>query len=68
MSAGHDVVGKMIEAVSGQSDFTDAGSGVPDQVPIEVVDEIPHRTPGFSGWAAGALDLARAHDRPQRSR
>lgn len=33
-----------------QAEFTDAGSGVPDEVPIEVVDEISHRTPGFSGW------------------
>jgi uncharacterized protein CbrC (UPF0167 family) len=33
-----------------EADFTDVGSGSPGQVPMEVVDEISHRTPGFSGW------------------
>ncbi len=30
--------------------FTDVGMGVPDDVPESVVDEVAHRTPGFSGW------------------
>src|SRR5580700_10471789 len=33
-----------------QAEFTDVGSGVPEQVPNEVIDEILHRTPGFFGW------------------
>jgi uncharacterized protein len=32
------------------AEFTDVGSYVPDDVPPEVLDEIAHRTPGFSGW------------------
>src|ERR1700681_2992579 len=33
-----------------EAEFTDVGWGVPDDVPAEVIDEIAHRTPGFSGW------------------
>ena len=32
------------------AEFTDIGSGVPDDVPPEVTDEVSTRTPGFSGW------------------
>jgi uncharacterized protein CbrC (UPF0167 family) len=32
------------------ADFTDVGWGVPNNVPPEVLDEVAHRTPGFSGW------------------
>jgi uncharacterized protein len=32
------------------AEFTDAGAAVPDDVPQEVLEELAHRTPGFSGW------------------
>ena len=32
------------------AEFTDVGVGVPDDVPESVLDELAHRTPGFTGW------------------
>ena len=32
------------------AEFTDAGVGVPDDVPGEIVETIARRTPGFSAW------------------
>lgn len=32
------------------ADFTDVGTGVPAEVPSEVIEQIAHRTPGFTGW------------------
>ena len=32
------------------AEFTDIGSGVPDDVPGDVIGSIATRTPGFSGW------------------
>lgn len=32
------------------AEFTDAGWGVPEDVPAAVVDEIAQRTPGFTAW------------------
>ena len=32
------------------AEFTDVGMDVPEDVPVEVTEEIARRTPGFSGW------------------
>ena len=34
-------------------EFTDAGWGVPGDVPASVCDEIIHKTPGFESWQQG---------------
>lgn len=34
----------------GLAEFTDVGWGVPDDVPLSVLDAVSHRTPGFVGW------------------
>jgi uncharacterized protein CbrC (UPF0167 family) len=33
-----------------EAEFTDVGWGVPDDVPMDVLDEVSLRTPGFTGW------------------
>ena len=31
-------------------ELTDVGIDVPDDIPVDVIDELVHRTPGFTGW------------------
>ena len=45
-----ECVGDGTAAARFQAEFTDAGWGVPEDVPDSVLDDLCHRTPSFSAW------------------